>query len=118
MNSLSYSNGHSWVGESSDCSRARFELELEFVQLFAVPRYCAFLVSEGYLSDPSFLGYMRYLRNYWSQPRYARFLIWPQCIAVIDDLLDDAGVRAALADSSFVAHADTEAHSKWLGGKE
>lgn len=103
--------------ESPAKAHTRFELELEFVQLFAAPRYCQFIASEGYLGDAAFVAYLRYLRSYWAQPAYSRFLLWPQCLTAIDDLLEDAGVRIALADARFVAMAEMDAEASWRRGE-
>lgn len=104
-------------GETPTRALARFEIELEFVQLFSSPRYCAFLVAEGWFEDAAFIAYLRYLRSYWARPEYARFLLWPQCLPAIDDLLDDPGLRAALADPQFVAQAEADADTTWRAGK-
>jgi mediator of RNA polymerase II transcription subunit 31 len=54
-------------------NRARFELELEFVQSLANPFYLHSLAQQGILDQPSFVRYLEYLR-YWKEKEYARFL--------------------------------------------
>lgn len=56
-------------------NREQFSLELEFVQALASPFYLYNLAVEGYLDDPAFLGYLKYL-EYWKGMEYARFIKW------------------------------------------
>jgi mediator of RNA polymerase II transcription subunit 31 len=55
-------------------NRARFELELEFVQALANPFYLENLASEGLLEDSAFINYLDYLQ-YWRHRDYARFIV-------------------------------------------
>ena len=54
-------------------NRARFELELEFVQALANPFYLHSLAQQGILSQPSFVNFLEYLM-YWKEKDYARFI--------------------------------------------
>lgn len=54
-------------------NRARFELELEFVQSLANPFYLQTLGQQRILDDPAFINYLAYLK-YWSEREYARFI--------------------------------------------
>ncbi|GAA5949182.1 hypothetical protein JCM10213_008235 [Rhodosporidiobolus nylandii] len=60
-------------------NRARFETELEFVQCLANPFYLQSLAQQGLLESEPFLNYLTYLL-YFRQPRYSRFLQYPQCL--------------------------------------
>lgn len=60
---------------SRTANRARFELELEFVQALANPFYLENLASEGLLNDPAFINYLKYLQ-YWKGREYARFIVY------------------------------------------
>lgn len=55
-------------------NRARFELELEFVQSLANPYYLHSLAQQGILSQPTFVNFLRYLL-YWKEKDYARFIL-------------------------------------------
>ena len=55
-------------------NRARFELELEFVQSLANPYYLHSLAQQGILSQPAFVNFLRYLL-YWKEKDYARFIL-------------------------------------------
>lgn len=61
----------------------RFTLELEFVQCLANPDYLHWLALNKYLEDPAFVAFLRYL-SYWRRPEYARFLVYPQALAVLE----------------------------------
>ena len=67
-------------------NRARFEIELEFVQALANPFYLHSLAQQNVLSQPAFVNFLEYLQ-YWKEKDYARFLqcvhlgakLWEQC---------------------------------------
>ena len=59
--------------ELRDANRARFELELEFVQALANPYYLHTLAQQNVLDQPAFVNYLRYLL-YWKEKDYARFI--------------------------------------------
>lgn len=54
-------------------NRARFELELEFVQALANPFYLHSLAQQNILSQPAFVNFLKYLL-YWKEKDYARFI--------------------------------------------
>ena len=54
-------------------NRARFELELEFVQALANPYYLHSLAQQNILSQPAFVNFLKYLL-YWKEKDYARFI--------------------------------------------
>ncbi|KAK6525544.1 suppressor of hpr1 [Arthrobotrys megalospora] len=66
--------------------KARFEIELEFVQCLANPFYLNYLAQSKYLQDEAFLQYLEYL-DYWRQPEYVKFLIYPSFTLNALDLL-------------------------------
>lgn len=55
-------------------NRELFELELEFVQALGNPFYLYNLAVEGYMDDPAFVNYLKYLQ-YWQDKEYARFIL-------------------------------------------
>ncbi|KAI9700984.1 MAG: suppressor of hpr1 [Bogoriella megaspora] len=55
---------------------SRFELELEFVQALANPRYLNYLAAQKYFDDPAFVAYLDYLQ-YFTKPKYLRYLSFP-----------------------------------------
>lgn len=66
------------VDDPRAANRARFELELEFVQALANPFYLHTLSQQGILSQPAFVNYLEYLM-YWKEKDYARFIL---CVSV------------------------------------
>lgn len=54
-------------------NRARFELELEFVQALANPYYLHSLAQQNILEQPAFINFLEYLL-YFKEKDYARFI--------------------------------------------
>jgi mediator of RNA polymerase II transcription subunit 31 len=54
-------------------NRARFELELEFVQSLANPFYLHSLAQQNILEQPTFINFLKYLL-YFKEKDYARFI--------------------------------------------
>ena len=54
-------------------NRARFELELEFLQALANPFYLHSLAQQNILDQPSFINFLDYLQ-YFREKDYARFI--------------------------------------------
>ncbi|GAA5889971.1 hypothetical protein JCM6882_009186 [Rhodosporidiobolus microsporus] len=65
--------------QEKERNRVRFETELEFVQCLANPFYLQSLAQQGLFDSEPFLNYLTYLL-YFRQPRYARFLQYPQSL--------------------------------------
>lgn len=77
--------------------RMRFEVELEFVQSLANPRYLNHLAQTLQLEDESVLAYLEYLK-YWSKPEYAKYVLYPHCLYFLDLLTRSEEFRQALKD--------------------
>ena len=58
-------------------NQIRFETELEFVQCLANPHYLASLATQGLLSQPNFIAYLKYL-TYWLdvEKGFGRFIVY------------------------------------------
>jgi hypothetical protein len=54
-------------------NRARFELELEFIQSLANPHYLHSLAQQNILEQPAFINFLKYLL-YFKEKDYARFI--------------------------------------------
>ncbi|XP_038685219.1 mediator of RNA polymerase II transcription subunit 31 isoform X2 [Tripterygium wilfordii] len=78
-----------------DDGRQRFLLELEFVQCLANPTYIHYLAQNRYFDDEAFIGYLKYLQ-YWQQPDYIKFIMYPHCLFFLE-LLQNANFRNAMA---------------------
>ncbi|KAG8936836.1 suppressor of hpr1 [Tulasnella sp. 418] len=95
-------------------NRELFELELEFVQALGNPFYLYNLAVEGYMDDPAFVNYLKYL-TYWQDKEYARFIMYPHALHHLD-LLQNARFREALKKpetQSFLQHHQFEHWRTW-----
>lgn len=93
----------------------RFYLELEFVQNLSNPSYLHCLAGRGLLEDRCFLNFLRYLR-YWKDPSYSVHLLFPQCLAVLDQLLDNPSFRKELLLPQFVEYIHQQQGLHWMRG--
>eukprot|EP01100_Stratorugosa_tubuloviscum_P008946 TRINITY_DN3747_c3_g1_i1.p1 TRINITY_DN3747_c3_g1~~TRINITY_DN3747_c3_g1_i1.p1 ORF type:complete len:104 (-),score=32.76 TRINITY_DN3747_c3_g1_i1:78-389(-) len=66
-----------------DPETQQFIEELEFVQSLSNPLYLNYLAEEGYFDKIEFLNYLDYLL-YWKQPQYAKYLIYPFCLQILE----------------------------------
>lgn len=62
-----------FTDEQKAANRARFELELEFVQSLANPFYLQSLAQQNIFEQPAFINFLEYLM-YWKEKDYARFI--------------------------------------------
>ncbi|EAU91557.1 SOH1 family protein [Coprinopsis cinerea okayama7 len=86
--------------DPKSANRARFELELEFVQALANPYYLHSLAQQNILEKPAFVNYLKYLL-YWKDKDYARFIHYPHALHHLE-LLQNAQFRAALKKDEFL----------------
>ena len=91
----------------------RFYIELEFVQNLSNPKYLNYLAQNGYFDQETFMNYLKYLR-YWKKPEYITHLIFPQCLAFLDNLIDNAGFRRELALPQFIEFAHQQQGTHWM----
>jgi mediator of RNA polymerase II transcription subunit 31 len=54
------------------------------------------LAAQGYLLDGKFIRYLDYLQ-YWKEPQYAKFLVYPHCLRFLD-LLQHEEIRKLLTE--------------------
>jgi mediator of RNA polymerase II transcription subunit 31 len=102
-------------GISLPSAEDRFYLELEFVQNLSNPSYLHCLAGKGLLEDRCFLNFLRYLR-YWKEPAYSVHLLFPQCLAVLDQLLDNPSFRKELMLPQFVEYIHQQQGLHWMTG--
>ncbi|KNC46053.1 mediator complex subunit SOH1 [Thecamonas trahens ATCC 50062] len=79
---------------------ARFEIELDFVQSLANPKYLEYLAQRKYFADKRFVAYLKYLQ-YWRSPEYAVFLAYPHALFFLEHLLNPAFRFRLEHDSGF-----------------
>ncbi|KAJ7497052.1 SOH1 family protein [Mycena latifolia] len=80
-------------------NRARFELELEFVQALANPYYLHSLAQQNILDQPAFINFLQYLL-YFKEKDYARFIHYPHALHHLE-LLQHAQFRADMRQDEF-----------------
>ncbi|RLN89954.1 hypothetical protein BBJ28_00024350, partial [Nothophytophthora sp. Chile5] len=110
----------------------RFQMELEFIQCLASPAYlncaCAatspvsrlpplpssfaiFLAINRYFDNPAFMNYLQYLK-YWKQPQYAKYIVYPHCLAFLD-MLEDERFRQMIAREDFMTLVHGQQFYHW-----
>ncbi|EJU04398.1 SOH1-domain-containing protein [Dacryopinax primogenitus] len=94
-----------------EANRARFEIELEFVQALASPFYLETLAQRGYFQQEEFVEYLKYLR-YWRKRDYARFLAYPQALHHLE-LLQEDSFRKALSNHNVIVALDNQQYQHW-----
>jgi len=86
--------------EAKAANRARFELELEFVQALANPFYLHSLAQQNILEQPAFVNFLEYLL-YFKEKDYARFIHYPHALHHLE-LLQHAQFRFLLKKDEFL----------------
>ncbi|KAL0956216.1 hypothetical protein HGRIS_002372 [Hohenbuehelia grisea] len=92
-------------------NRARFELELEFVQALANPFYLHMLAQQNILAQPEFVNFLKYLL-YWKEKDYAQFIQYPHALHHLD-LLQYEAFRADLKNEHLRQLLDTAQFEHW-----
>ncbi|KAF9453929.1 SOH1-domain-containing protein [Macrolepiota fuliginosa MF-IS2] len=85
--------------ERKAANRARFELELEFVQSLANPFYLQSLAQQNILEQPAFVNFLEYLL-YWKEKDYARFIHYPHALHHLE-LLQHAQFRSEMKKDDY-----------------
>ncbi|CAG7852123.1 SubName: Full=Uncharacterized protein {ECO:0000313/EMBL:CCA70389.1} [Serendipita indica DSM 11827] len=94
-------------------NKIRFETELEFVQCLANPHYLASLATQGLLSQPNFIAYLKYL-TYWLdvEKGFGRFIVYPHALHHLA-LLQQPSFREALKDPELRMRLEREQYLHW-----
>ncbi|PVF94118.1 SOH1-domain-containing protein [Serendipita vermifera] len=94
-------------------NQIRFETELEFVQCLANPHYLASLATQGLLSQPNFIAYLKYL-TYWLDvdKGFGRFIVYPHALHHLA-LLQQPSFREALKDPELRMRLEREQYLHW-----
>lgn len=91
----------------------RLVVELEFVQNLCNAKYLLYLAQNRFLVEDRFIRFLQYLR-YWKKPEYSRLLIFPQCLAFLDALIENDLFRKELNLPQFVEFVHAQQGSHWL----
>ncbi|KAJ7188550.1 SOH1-domain-containing protein, partial [Mycena filopes] len=103
------------AGSESDpkaINRARFELELEFVQALANPYYLHSLAQQNILDQPAFINFLEYLL-YFKEKDYARFIHYPHALHHLE-LLQHAQFRADMRQDEWRDMLNQKQFDHWL----
>lgn len=88
-----------FTDEQKAANRARFELELEFVQSLANPFYLQSLAQQNIFEQPAFINFLEYLM-YWKEKDYARFIHYPHALHHLE-LLQHAQFRSEMKKDDY-----------------
>ncbi|KII91987.1 hypothetical protein PLICRDRAFT_50440 [Plicaturopsis crispa FD-325 SS-3] len=97
-------------------NRARFELELEFVQSLANPFYLHSLAQQNILDQPAFVGFLQYLM-YWREKDYARFIHYPHALHHLE-LLQHANFRSEIKKDEWREYLNQKQFDHWRTWRE
>ncbi|KAH3687403.1 hypothetical protein WICPIJ_001616 [Wickerhamomyces pijperi] len=90
----------------------RWEIELEFIQSLANLQYVNYLAQNRHLEDPKFINYLRYL-TYWKKPEYSRHLVYPNCLHILDLLLESKSFRQRIMRVDAMGLIMNEMVERW-----
>jgi len=82
------------------------------VQALANPSYLNFLAQRGVFRDASFVNYLNYLL-YWKEPEYIKFLVFPQCIALLE-MLQQQQFLKEIVNAQCSKYIDEQMLLLWL----
>ncbi|GAA96305.1 uncharacterized protein L969DRAFT_50770 [Mixia osmundae IAM 14324] len=98
-------------------SKARLELELEFVQALANPLYLQHIASQAYFADPAFVNYLAYLKEHYCRPERARFVQYPQALQLLE-LLQKKEFRERIATETISRDVAMQQLAHWTSSSE
>lgn len=70
-----------------------------------------YLAQNNYLNDESFVNYLNYLQ-YWTEPQYAKFLVYPNCLHILK-LLQDENFRKNIINQEFMNNLMNDMVKRW-----
>jgi mediator of RNA polymerase II transcription subunit 31 len=94
----------------------QFYIDLEFIQNLCNARYLHYLAQNGYFQQEEFLKYLQYL-TYWKDPQYMKYLLFPQCLAFLDAILENTQFRNELTISEFINYIHMQQGLHWVNGR-
>ncbi|KAI5949886.1 SOH1 [Candida jiufengensis] len=89
----------------------RWEIELEFIQSLCNIPYLSYLAQNNYLKDENFINYLKYLQ-YWKNPEYSRFLVYPNCLHILN-LLQSEEFRSAIVNPDVMNVLMNDMVKRW-----
>eukprot|EP00745_Piridium_sociabile_P002115 TRINITY_DN112617_c0_g1_i1.p1 TRINITY_DN112617_c0_g1~~TRINITY_DN112617_c0_g1_i1.p1 ORF type:complete len:110 (+),score=10.31 TRINITY_DN112617_c0_g1_i1:63-392(+) len=91
---------------------ARFQQELEFVQLLSCPDYLRYLAQRRFFRDTAFLNFLEYLL-YWRREPYLSSVQYPQCLQILE-WLQREDFRLALENERAIVQLRELQSLAWL----
>jgi mediator of RNA polymerase II transcription subunit 31 len=92
-----------------------FTTELEFLSSLSSPPYLTYLHSLGSFQSPSFIRYLAHLHQTWSQPRYLKYLRYPNAILFCKALVDSPEFRNTIARDGWEGEMSKQIIKQWAG---
>ncbi|PVU99143.1 hypothetical protein BB559_000971 [Furculomyces boomerangus] len=96
--------------EEIDEEKERFLVELEFVQCLANPWYIN--SQQSYFESSEFINYIKYLQ-YWKNPEYSKYIIYPNALAFLD-LLQHKPFRDAMKINEEATAIHEQQYYNWM----
>jgi mediator of RNA polymerase II transcription subunit 31 len=96
-------------------NQQRFRSELEFLSCLSSPAYLTYLHSLGHFQSPSFLRYLAYLHQTWSQPKYVKYLRYPNAIVFCKALVDSREFRHLVGRDGWEGEMSKQIVKQWAG---
>lgn len=90
----------------------RFEEEAEFVQCLCNPQYLQYLYQKGYFARKDFRDFLAYLQ-YWKQPEYAKYLMFPHALSLLDLLVTSHELVESLQYKQVVELLSSQQYFLW-----
>lgn len=98
-------------------NQQRFTIELEFLSSLSSPPYLTYLHSLGHFQSPSFIRYLAYLHQTWSQPKYVKYLRYPNAILLCKALVDSPGFRDTIGRDGWEGEMSKQIIKQWAGSQ-
>lgn len=90
----------------------QFEEELEFIQCLCNPQYLQYLYQQGFFGREDFKKFLRRLL-YWKRPEYAKCLSFPQCLNILDLLVNSEEFIESLKYKQMVELLASQQYLFW-----
>lgn len=83
------------------------------MQLLSNPHYLHHLSKNNYFKNNQFREYLKYL-EYWNTEPYINFLIYPQCLIILEALNNNEEIVNQLDDQKIIEFIDEQLTGFWI----
>ena len=87
--------------------------ELDFVQSLANAEFVHQLAVDGCLEKPEFIEFLQHL-SYWKKPDCIKLLQYPQCLTILQILLEDVDFRKSIATQEGLNALKFQQGTSWI----